>query len=324
MSVRRKTMNAVTAAGFHLMRDMRIGSAIIHTAFRPRQRLSVVQCLMAEDTDLLPWILGGTLALGAVAATAVGLSDPTAVRRPRPLLRRRAPRSRRERDIRRALLPHPPTSRPWSYRRRSATAAAGTGVGMRRRRPAGFFRHTVRRSCHGTPADRAQRDRFEHGVCAALRRGPMAIPVPGPGPGYYPQPEPASDAPPDDSDAGYPVYTGTPVIVARDRWRRDRDQLGSSRQPSAPASRAAVTPRPRAKTRVNSSRSAGLDELFESKLLSNPPTMAPPTWSAICAPGLQMAPHPRRTFPPARFATPPSRIFRSSRPPCSSGTRRSA
>jgi hypothetical protein len=25
--------------------------------------------------------------------------------------------------------------------------------------------------------------------------------------------------------------------------------------------------------------------LFESKLASKPPTMAPPTWSAICAPG---------------------------------------
>ena len=37
----------------------------------------VVQWLMAKDTDLLPWVLGAMLALGAVAATAVDLSDPT-------------------------------------------------------------------------------------------------------------------------------------------------------------------------------------------------------------------------------------------------------
>ena len=32
---------------------------------------------MAEDTDLLPWVLGGMLALGAVAAIAVGVPDST-------------------------------------------------------------------------------------------------------------------------------------------------------------------------------------------------------------------------------------------------------
>jgi hypothetical protein len=42
----------------------------------------------------------------------------------------------------------------------------------------------------------------------------------GPGPGYYPQPGPASDAPPDDSGAADPIYTQ--VIVARDRARRDQ------------------------------------------------------------------------------------------------------
>jgi hypothetical protein len=49
------------------------------------------------------------------------------------------------------------------------------------------------------------------------------------GPGYYPQagagydrdPGAARDTPPDDSDANYPIYSGAPVIVVHDRWRRD-------------------------------------------------------------------------------------------------------
>jgi hypothetical protein len=64
----------------------------------------------------------------------------------------------------------------------------------------------------------------------------------GPGPGYYPQPGPgydrgpgsASDAPLDDS-GDYPIYTGAPVVVVHDRWRRDH----VPHRPNHPQARAA-------------------------------------------------------------------------------------
>jgi len=47
-----------------------------------------------------------------------------------------------------------------------------------------------------------------------------------PGPGYYPQPVP-SEAPPNDSDAGDPLYTQ--VIVVRDRLRREQQARHANR-----------------------------------------------------------------------------------------------
>lgn len=41
-----------------------------------------------------------------------------------------------------------------------------------------------------------------------------------PGPGYDPEPEPAGDAPPDDGGAGYPIYSQ--VIGVHDRAHRDQ------------------------------------------------------------------------------------------------------
>jgi len=178
-----------------------------------------------EDTDLLPWILGGTLALGALAATA--LSDPTS----------------------------PPTA-PFvaaastTQVATSATPAAPPAVQVdlspvvvspsaRAQLPPGqVWECNVggRRVFSDTPcgAHATVRQLTELNVIDSSTANARIAPRPygsgpGPGAGYYPQPEPAGDTPPDDSDAGYPVYTGTPVIVARDRWRRDhlvhRDNL---------------------------------------------------------------------------------------------------
>jgi hypothetical protein len=47
-----------------------------------------------------------------------------------------------------------------------------------------------------------------------------------PAPGYYAAP--SSDAT-DESEAGYPVYTGAPVIVVRERARRDHNPHRPSR-----------------------------------------------------------------------------------------------
>jgi hypothetical protein len=80
----------------------------------------------------------------------------------------RAHRPLRTGTVERAL------NRPFSGRRvleRSATAPAGTSVGMRGQRPARILRHAVRRSRGGAAARRSQRDGFRAAPCRLwLRR----------------------------------------------------------------------------------------------------------------------------------------------------------
>jgi hypothetical protein len=72
---------------------------------------------------------------------------------------------------------------------------------------------------------------------AAYPRGAPRPEGYAPGPGYYPQPVP-SEAPPNDSDAGDPLYTQ--VIVVRDRLHREQLARHASRpHPRAAPPRAA-------------------------------------------------------------------------------------
>jgi hypothetical protein len=175
---------------------------------------------MVEDTDLLPWILGAGLALAAVAATAVGLSDATA---PPTAPAVAAPSSQQASPSATAATPavHADLS-PVAV---SPSARAQLPPGQVWQCDVGGQRVFSDTQCgaHATVRQLPELNVFDSSTAYAQRAprpyGPG--PGPGPGPGYYPQPEPASEAPPDDSDANYPIYTGTPVVVVHDHGHRD-------------------------------------------------------------------------------------------------------
>jgi hypothetical protein len=170
---------------------------------------------MVEDTDLLPWILGGALALGAVAATAVGLTDPTAV----PTAPVVAGASTKQ------AAPSAPAATPGARVELSPvvvspTARAQLPPGQVWECDVGGQRVFSDTQCgaHATVRQLSELNVIDSS--AGYARVP---PRPyGPGPGYYPQAEPASEAPPDDSDGNYPVYTGSPIVVVHDHTRRDQ------------------------------------------------------------------------------------------------------
>jgi hypothetical protein len=201
---------------------------------------------MIEDT--LPWVLGGMFALGAVAAIAAGLPDPAPGGAPTAPYTRasagtaqtatsaasastaQAPPSAASPST--AQLPPSPTS--------AASPAAPADVSpvvvstsARTQLPRGQVWECdidgqrvfsdVQCGAHATV-----RQLTELNVIDSAAAYPRGAPrpdgyAPGPGgfngPGYYPQPVP-SEEPPNDSDAGDPLYTQ--VIVVRDRLRREQ------------------------------------------------------------------------------------------------------
>jgi len=192
---------------------------IIHTASVPRRRC-VVEWLVAEHTDLLPWVLGGMLALSAVAAIAVGLPDSTPGGAPT------APTTAVSTSTAQAApstasAAHPtapadlspvvisPNARPqlprgqvWECDSNGQRVFSDTQCGAH-----ATVRQLTELNVIDSPA-------------AYVRGTPRPDGYP-PTPGYYPQAEPASEAPPADSDAGGdPIYTQ--VIVVHDRPRRDQ------------------------------------------------------------------------------------------------------
>jgi hypothetical protein len=175
---------------------------------------------MVEDTDLLPWILGASLALAAAAATALGLSDPTAP--PSAPVVAAASNNPAAPSTTAAT---PPLHTDLSPVAVSPTARVQLPPGQVWQCDVGGQRVFSDTQCgaHATVRQLTELNVFDSSTAYAQRAprpyGPG--PAPGPGPGYYPQPEPASEAPPDDSDANYPIYTGTPVVVVHDRVRRD-------------------------------------------------------------------------------------------------------
>ena len=195
---------------------MRGSVEIIHTAFMPR-RWCVVQWRMAEDTDPLPWVLGGMLALGAVAAIAVGLPDPTPGNAPTasnsapstsgaqaaPAAHPAAPADLSPVVVSTNARPQLPPGQVWECdvngQRVFSDVQCGAHATVRQLSEQNVIDSTAAYGHGGTPRPNGY----------------------GPGPGYYPQGAPASEAPPDDSDAGGdPIYSQ--VIVVHDRQRREQ------------------------------------------------------------------------------------------------------
>ena len=194
---------------------------------------------MSEKTDLLSWILGGMLALGAVTATA--LSDPTA-----PPTAPVVAGSTTQVAPSTAPAAHPAAQADLSPVVVSPTARPQLPPGQVWECDVDGRRVFSDSQCG---AHATVRQLSELNVIDSKTAYPPAAPRPySPGPGYYPQPgpgydrdaAPASDAPPDDSDANYPIYTGAPVVVVRDRVRRDHlPHRGNHPQPRASQPRAA-------------------------------------------------------------------------------------
>jgi hypothetical protein len=175
---------------------------------------------MAEDTDLLPWVLGGMLALGAVAAIAVGLPDPTPGGAPA------APNT----AVSASNAQASPSAASAAHVAASADLSpAVVSTNARPQLPPGHVWECdvngqrvfsdVQCGTHATVRQLTELNLFDSS--AAYGRGTPRPYGSGPGPGY-PQPMPASEAPPDDSDTGGgdPIYSQ--VIVVHDRPHRDQ------------------------------------------------------------------------------------------------------
>jgi hypothetical protein len=176
---------------------------------------------MAEDTDLLPWVLGGMLALGAAAAIAVGLPDPTPAGAPTgPNTAVSASKAQAAPSAASAAHAAAP----------AALSPVAVATDSRPQLPPGQVWECdvngqrvfsdVQCGAHATVRQLTELNVFDS--TAAYGRVPPRPYGYGAGPGYYPQPMPASEAPPDDSDAGGgdPLYTQ--VIVVHDRPHRDQ------------------------------------------------------------------------------------------------------
>jgi hypothetical protein len=176
---------------------------------------------MVKDTDLLPWVLGGMLALGAVAAIAVGLPDPTPEGAPTApntaVSASKAQAAPSAASVAHAAAP-------------AALSAAAVATNARPQLPPGQVWECdvngqrvfsdVQCGTHATVRQLTELNVFDS--TAAYGRGTPRPSGYGAGPGYYPQSMPASEAPPDDPDAGGgdPIYTQ--VIVVHDRPHRDQ------------------------------------------------------------------------------------------------------
>ncbi len=175
---------------------------------------------MADDTDLLPWVLGGMFALGAVTAIAVGLPDPPggaptasnsaasssaaqAVPSAASAVHPVAPADLSPVVVSTNARPQLPPGQVWECningQRVFSDVQCGTHATVRQLTVLNVIDSSAAYA-RGTPRP------YGYGYSA--------------GPGYYPQPAPANEAPPDDSDTGNSVYTQ--VIVVHDRARREQ------------------------------------------------------------------------------------------------------
>jgi hypothetical protein len=178
---------------------------------------------MVEETDLLPWLLGGMLALGAVTAIAVGVPDSAPGGTPT------APNTALPASTAQAAPGAAPSA---AHPAAPADSPVVVAPNARPQLPPGQVWECdingqrvfsdVQCGTHATVRRLSEQNVFD--ASAAYGRGaprPYGYgPGPSPAPGYYPQPEFASDAPPDDAGAGDPIYTQ--VIVVHDRARHDQ------------------------------------------------------------------------------------------------------
>ena len=164
---------------------------------------------MAEDTDLLPWVLGGMLALGAVAAIAVGQTAPNA-----------APSTSTASAVPNAVpAAHPAASADLSPVVVSTNARPQLPTGQVWECDVDGQRVFSDVQCgrHATVRRLAEVNILESS--AAYARPPSPPYGYGAGRGYYPQAP--SEQPPDDSYAGGdPIYGQ--VIVVHDRAHREQ------------------------------------------------------------------------------------------------------
>jgi hypothetical protein len=176
---------------------------------------------MAEDIDLLPWILGGMLALGAVAAIAVGLPDPTPG----------GPSSAANTAVSANNAQAVPSTASAAHAAAPTDLSPGVvSTNARPQLPPGQVWECdvngqrvfsdVQCGSHATVRRLTELNVFDSS--AASGRSTSRPYGYGQGPGYYSQPMPAGDAPPDDSDAGGGDPTYSQVIVVHDRPHRDQ------------------------------------------------------------------------------------------------------
>jgi hypothetical protein len=200
-----------------------------------------------KTEDKLPWVLGGMLALGAVAAIAAGFQDPapggaptapytqafatTAQAAPSaasPSIAQAAPSAASASTAQ----PTPSATSAASPTAPADVSPVVVSTSARPQLPRGQVWECdidgqrvfsdVQCGAHATVRQLTELNVIDSAV-AYPRGAPRPdgyAPGPGsPGPGYYPQPMP-SEAPPNDSDAGDPLYTQ--VIVVRDRLHREQ------------------------------------------------------------------------------------------------------
>jgi hypothetical protein len=171
---------------------------------------------MAEDTDLLPRVLGGMLALGAVAAIAVGLPDASTAQA--------APSAAT------AVHPAPPAELSPVVVPTTARPPLPPGHVWECNSNGQRIFSDVQCGAHATLRQLTELNVFDPTVANGHSTArPYGY---GPGPGYSPPPGPTSDAPPDDTGGGDPIYTQ--VIVVHDRSHRDQPaHHGSHPRPRA-------------------------------------------------------------------------------------------
>lgn len=182
---------------------------------------------MAEDTDLLPWVLGGLLALGAAATVVLADTDArvppaAALAVPAPA----APISPNAAAAMRALesdlspvavspnaRPQLPPGHVWECEIGGQRVFSDTRCGA----------HAAVRQLSDLNLMDSQ-DAYPHRASRPYN----------PAPDHYEPPPPPSDAGSDAADTGYPLYEGSPVIVVRERGRRDHyPRRGSRPHPRA-------------------------------------------------------------------------------------------
>jgi hypothetical protein len=176
---------------------------------------------MAEDTDLLPWVLGGVLTLAAVAASAVVLagspadSTPSAAATPAnttPLLPATPPAAQpREADLSPVAVspkarPTLPPGQVWECVIDGQRIFSDTQCGA----------HASVRQLSNLNV----MDAYE--ASPGYSRGGYPR-DPAPRYGASPDRDPASDAGADEPEADSPVYANSPIIVVHERGRRDHN-----------------------------------------------------------------------------------------------------
>ena len=225
---------ATQAEAFYLVRaGSRAIPQIRDSLSRPAR--NAIQWLMSRDVDLLPWILGGCLVIGAAAMTAVALSAPQS-----PPVAADA-----------ALAPVSPPAAPAAATSASASSASADPYPViisskpRQQLPSGQVWECkvngqrvfsdVQCDTHATVRQLSSLNVMDSS--AAPRPAPYRYPYGSPyTPGAVTAP-PSEEAPPSDeapADYSSDAYVGQQSIVARDRYHRFQHPRRNTRPHARP------------------------------------------------------------------------------------------